>query len=171
MRAAGATLSLSNVNCYTKSGNFDAYFQADGAGTVLNLPGLTRLSGLGYYQRVYSRGGGRVNLPKLPTITDSYVYLSSDGADAASVPSTTARRINFVVSNAGASTPCQMNTSQLTSVKDELEELQPFEDQSEVEIAASEPEAELPELESIDELKPFDEPALTQSVGSQWQRT
>lgn len=41
----------------------------------------------------------------------------------------------------------------------ELEELQPFGDQSEVESAA-EPEAELPELESIDELEPFDEPAL-----------
>ena len=86
--AGGATLSLPNVTSYTKSGEYSAYFEASDAGSLVDLPGLTSLSGLADWLRIYARSGGTVNLPHLATITNSYTDISADGAGSGNVPST-----------------------------------------------------------------------------------
>lgn len=76
----GATLSLPNVTSYAQSiNNNNRYFRASGAGSVLNLPGITSLTDIGYWLYIQAQSGGRVNLPALATIIDSYVDMSADG--------------------------------------------------------------------------------------------
>jgi len=84
---SGATLLLPNVASYSKGGG-DAYFQSNGVGSAISLPGLTSLSGEGDWLRVYARAGGLIGLPYLASITNSYVNLSADGTGTGGVAST-----------------------------------------------------------------------------------
>ena len=76
--AGGATLSLPNVTSYTKSGEYSAYFEASDAGSLVDLPGLTSLSGLADWLRIYARSGGKVNLSNVAGVTNSYLDVSAD---------------------------------------------------------------------------------------------
>ena len=81
--SGGATLSLPGVTTYAKpDGGIDRYFRASEAGSVLNLPALTTLSGIGDWLRPEALSGGRVNLPALTTVTDSYLAIWSDGINS-----------------------------------------------------------------------------------------
>ncbi len=84
--SSGATLSLPNVASYAAANG--TYFQVTGSGSVITLSGLTSVSATTNFLYIFGRSGGRVNLPALATITNNYVDISADGADASNVPST-----------------------------------------------------------------------------------
>ncbi len=82
---SGATLSLPNVASYAMANT--NYFQATGSGSVISLAALTGISTTNFLY-IFGRSGGRVNLPDLATITNSFVDISADGAGSSNVPST-----------------------------------------------------------------------------------
>jgi autotransporter-associated beta strand protein len=84
----GTTLSLPQVTSFSLTNNNSATFQANDAGSMLNLTGLTSFSGLTNWLYVYARTGGKVNLSKVANITNSYVNFSADGSAAGNVAST-----------------------------------------------------------------------------------
>ncbi len=85
---SGATLSLPNLASIASPATAAPYLEATGSGSVLTLSGLTSLSAPSTFLRIDGSGGGRVNLTNLATITNSYVYVSADGADVSNVRST-----------------------------------------------------------------------------------
>ncbi len=83
---SGATLPLPNIASYVEMSPLNS-FQVTGSGSVVTLSGLTSVSTTTFGLSILASSGGRVNLPKLATITDAYVSISADGADASNVPS------------------------------------------------------------------------------------
>ncbi len=77
--SGGATLSLTAVASY-QAGCANVLWQASGAGSVLDLPGLTNLQGAacGDTLDIQALSGGQVLLPKLQSITNGGVAFLSD---------------------------------------------------------------------------------------------
>ena len=84
----GATLSLPNVTGYTEYNNNSPTFQAYDAGSEIDLPGLTGLSGMDNWLYIDARQGGEVDLSQVASITNSYVNISADGTGTGDVAST-----------------------------------------------------------------------------------
>ena len=143
----GAMLSLPNVTSYSQAAggrNDQCYFQATGADSVVELPNLTSLVAPGNEMKVYAYSGGRINLPQVATVTDSYlIFYATDSGSVIDLPVLesfsdtngsygylsatnggqvndpllkTAVGLNITLGSAGASDISQMNTSQLVSV-------------------------------------------------------
>ena len=78
--SAGATLSLPNLTGYSNPNTFgSATFQASGAGSTLNLAGLSTITGSGQnvvFVKVLA--GGHISLPALTTISGGNVRISAD---------------------------------------------------------------------------------------------
>ena len=80
--SGGATLSVSAAS-YADPANLTATWQASGAGSALNLPNATSVTGsTGYLAElsVQALAGGEVNLPALTNIPGGEVALESDGS-------------------------------------------------------------------------------------------
>jgi fibronectin-binding autotransporter adhesin len=77
--SGGAMLSLTGVMNY-QSGCANALWQASGAGSILDLPGLTNLQGAacGDTLTIQALSGGQVLLPDLQSITNGNVAFLSD---------------------------------------------------------------------------------------------
>ena len=65
---AGATLSLPNLHSYVSNGT---YFQATGAGSVLNVAALATLTQQGTWT-VYAQNGGEVKLSAITALTSTH---------------------------------------------------------------------------------------------------
>ncbi len=114
---SGATLSLPNLASFAMAnGNF---FQATGTGSVITLAALTSISAPSNFLYIYGRSGGRVNLPVLATITNSYVNISADGANASNVPST----VNLPALTSFSDTAVQYGDLSATSGGDVIDSL------------------------------------------------
>ena len=78
--SGGATLSLPNLTGYSNPNTFgSATFQASGAGSTLNLAGLSTITGSGQnVVFVKALAGGHISLPALTTISGGNVRISAD---------------------------------------------------------------------------------------------
>ena len=78
----GGSLTLPDVSGYSNQTNQEAYLQATGAGSTLNLPELTSLGAVSVNLEVQALQGGQTNLPSLAMITSTspYVQIESNGA-------------------------------------------------------------------------------------------
>ena len=83
--SGGAVLTLPGVRSFRNSIECcGAQWIATGAGSVLNLPGLTNLSGsaLSWYMNLQALAGGQVVLSNVVTIPDSYLSVLADGPNS-----------------------------------------------------------------------------------------
>ena len=121
---AGATLSLPAATSYADPANISATWQATGAGSVLNLPNVTSVTGsTGYLAElsVQALAGGEVNLPGLTNIPGGEVALESDGSGSQlNVP----LLANFQSQGTYAFTPVLQATNHGTLLDGDLQTLQ-----------------------------------------------
>ena len=77
----GATISLPNLTTYTAVNN-NSIFEATGAASTLDLPGLVSLGNMSQFWQVEGFAGGTVNLPGLATVNqpNANVQFNADGA-------------------------------------------------------------------------------------------
>jgi hypothetical protein len=84
--SAGATLVLPSVTeAVDLGGCCGSVWEANGAGVVLNLPGLTKLGGNpvgSWAQQIRALNGGEVRMDALMEITDSAVNFLADGTNS-----------------------------------------------------------------------------------------
>ena len=66
---------------YALYNNDSPTFQAYGAGSEIELPGVTGISGLNDWLYINARTGGEVDVSQIASITNSYVNISADGTD------------------------------------------------------------------------------------------
>ena len=100
--SAGAVVALPNLGNYTKN-CFGANWTVTGAGSVLNLPGLTNFnSAVCTFPTIQAQAGGRLLAPKLATLTASPLNFNADGAnsliDFSGLTNCTANPSTYVIS-------------------------------------------------------------------------
>jgi hypothetical protein len=80
----GATLSLPTLTSYAKpTGCATVFWQANGAGSVLDLPGVTNLTSSSCASlNVHALNGAQVSLPSLTTITEGTINLYAEGTNS-----------------------------------------------------------------------------------------
>lgn len=77
---SGSTLTLPGLQSFTNS-SFGLSWSVSGAGSLLDLPELTNLSGSGGNSiSAYASNGGELRMRKLESVHDGYVSLISSGA-------------------------------------------------------------------------------------------
>jgi hypothetical protein len=78
----GAVVALPNLANYTKSCN-GAYWTVTGAGSVLNLPGLTNFNGAACsFPAIQAQAGGQLLAPNLASITAGPLNFAADGTNS-----------------------------------------------------------------------------------------
>ncbi|MCB1124952.1 MAG: Ig-like domain-containing protein, partial [Verrucomicrobiae bacterium] len=82
--SGGSTLELSGVTTFTDTdGCCGALWKADGAGSLLALPGLTDLTGNPTWaMNIQALDGGEVRIPNLTQIANSHLRCYANGADS-----------------------------------------------------------------------------------------
>ena len=80
---SGATLSLPSLETYADTGGCcGSLIEAVGAGSLLNLPGMTNITGTTWSTTVRALSGGLVNVSNLTRINDSQIYFLADGINS-----------------------------------------------------------------------------------------
>ncbi len=104
----GGTLALPKLTAYANPASVQAYFQASGAGSVLDISALTSVGAIpGWFWDVQAQQGGLIKLSGLTSVGSGSqnVYLSADGSgseiDVSALTSFASPSGSFALSNGG----------------------------------------------------------------------